>query len=70
MFDTNILYTSLIFSSFWIWYFIYWKKAWKLIPLISGIILMIYPYFITNVYYSIIIWVILIILPFFIKIDF
>jgi len=70
MLDTNTIYTSLIFSSFWMWYFIYWKKAWKLIPLISWIILMIYPYFVENIYYSLSIWIILLILPIFIKIDF
>ncbi len=67
MFDTNTLYTSLIFSSIWMGYFIYGKKAPNLIALFSWIILMIYPYFINNIYYSIIIWIILILIPFIIK---
>jgi hypothetical protein len=70
MFETNILLSSIIFSSIWMWYFIYWKKSWKLMPLVSWIILMIYPYFIENIYYSVMIWVVLLIIPYFIRIDF
>jgi hypothetical protein len=70
MFDTNIMLSSIIFGSIGMWYFIYWKKDHKIVALISGIILMIYPYFVTNIYYSIIIWIILMILPFYLKLDF
>jgi len=70
MFDTSILMSSLIFGSIGMWYFIYWKKDNKVIPLLSGIILMIYPYFITNIYYSVWLWIFLMIIPFFIRIDF
>ena len=70
MFETNILISWIIFGSIWMWYFIYWKKARKLLPLISWLILMIYPYFITNIYYSIFIWIFFLIIPYFIRIDF
>ena len=70
MFDTNILISSIFFGSVGMWYFIYGKKDRKIIPLFSGIIMMIYPYFVTNIYYSVLIGIFLMILPFFIKIDF
>ena len=70
MFDTSFLLIGIIFSSIWMWYFIYWKKQSRIIPLLSGIILMSYPYFITNHTYMVIIWVALILLPMIIKIDF
>jgi len=70
MFDTNILMSSLIFGSIGMWYFIYGKKDRKIIPLLSGIIMMIYPYFITNIYYSVLLGIFLMVIPFFIRIDF
>jgi len=56
MFDTSTLMSSMIFGSIGMWYFMYWKKDNKIIPLLSGVILMIYPYFITNIYYSVCLW--------------
>ncbi len=67
MFDTNLLLIWLLFSSIGMWYFIYWKKDQNYIALISWVILMIFPYFITNIYYVIILWVIFLIVPFIIK---
>jgi hypothetical protein len=67
MFDTNILMAWIIFGSIWMWFFIYWKKQQKIIPLLSWISLMIYPYFFSNIYYLIWIGIILTIIPFIIK---
>lgn len=67
MFDTNILMAWIIFGSIWMWFFIYWKKQQKIIPLLSWILLMIYPYFFSNIYYLIWIGIILTIIPFIIK---
>ena len=50
MFDTNLLLVWLIFSSIWMWYFIYWKKDQNYIFSVSWLILMIYPYFVENIY--------------------
>lgn len=70
MFDTNTLMIGILFGSFWIGYFIYWKKNRRSIPLLCGIILMIYPYFITDLLYLFGIWMFLMIIPLFIKVDF
>jgi len=67
MFDTNTLMIWIIFGSIWMWFFIYWKKDKKIIPLLSWILLMIYPYFFSNIYYLIWIGIILTIIPFIIK---
>ena len=68
MFDTNILIFNVIFTSFGLGYFLYAKKNKKAISLLSWIILMIYPYFITDLFYLIWIGVILLVLPFIIKV--
>jgi len=68
MLDTNLLLIWLLFSSIWMWYFIYWKKDQNYIILFSWIVLMIYPYFVENIYFSIIIGMVFLILPLVIKI--
>lgn len=67
MFDTNVLMTWIIFGSIWMWFFIYWKKDKNIIPLVIWILLMVYPYFFTNIYYLIWIGIILTIIPFIIR---
>ena len=66
--DPTTLLLSIIFGSLGVGYFIYLKKQQKLIPLIAGLALCIYPYFVPNIYMNIAIGVILIIIPWIIKI--
>ncbi len=68
MFDTNILIFNVIFTSFGLGYLLYARKNKKAVSLLSWIILMIYPYFITDLFYLISIWLVLLILPFIIKV--
>lgn len=65
--STSYLIWSLLISSIGLGYFLYGKKASNLIPLISGLFMMIYPYFIQNVLVSILVGIVLIIAPFVIK---
>ncbi|MBU0755160.1 MAG: amino acid transport protein [Planctomycetes bacterium] len=44
----SLLMYSLLFSSIGMGYFIYGKKQKRSVPLISGVILCAYPYFVTN----------------------
>jgi len=67
MFDTNVLMAWILFGSIGMWFFIYWKKSQKIIPLLSWILLMVYPYFFSNIYYLIWIGILLTIIPFIIK---
>lgn len=46
--NITILLLGVVFSSIGLGYFIYGKKQQQTIPLICGIVLMIYPYFIEN----------------------
>ena len=48
-------------------YFIYGKKQRKVVPLASGVLLCIFPYFVSNVYLFIGAAAVLFILPFVIK---
>ena len=45
-------------------YFVYGKKQSKPVPLIAGLVLMVYPYFIDSLVWSIVIGIALIIMPF------
>jgi len=66
--DISTLIWGVIFGSIGLGFFVYGKKQKSIIPLFSGIGLMVFPYFISNLYILIISGFILIALPFFIKI--
>lgn len=58
---------GLLFSSIGLGFFIYGKKQQRLIPLLTGLVLMFYPYFIETVPLLIGIGVALIALPYFVR---
>ncbi len=58
----------LVFSAVGMGYFSYGKKQRHNVALVAGIALMVYPYFVTNVLPIILIGVVLMALPFVIKI--
>lgn len=58
---------GVLFGSIGVGFFMYGKKQQAAIPLISGIVLMIFPYFVSNVALLVIIGVIFTALPFLIK---
>ena len=66
--NTTVLLLGVVFSSIGLGYFIFGKKQENMVVLVSGIILMLYPYFIENIFFMLIIGVALIFLPKFIKI--
>jgi len=66
--NPTLLLWGVLFSSIGLGYFIYGKKQHKPMVLLSGIGLMIYPYFIANAYLVVLIGVVLILLPRFIDI--
>lgn len=65
MFDTSVLIAWVIFWSIWMWYFIYWKKSEKYSAVLGWLWLMIFPYFVYNIYYTIWFWLFFIAFPFF-----
>jgi hypothetical protein len=66
--NVSILIWGLIFGSIGLGFFVYGKKQKAVIPLLSGMGLMVFPYFISNLYIMILSGIILVALPFFIKI--
>jgi hypothetical protein len=66
--DTSTLIWAMVFGSIGLGFFIYGKKQKAKVPLGVGIALFIFPYFVPDLYTLIAVGVILIALPFFVKI--
>jgi hypothetical protein len=66
--ETSILMWNVVFSSIGLGFIVYGKKQTAIVPLLSGIGLMLSPYFISNLYILIIIGIVLIVLPYFVRI--
>jgi hypothetical protein len=65
--DMTYLFLVLLFSSAGIAFFMYGKKQAALVPLLCGLSLMIYPYFVSSTLPLIGIGVVLAAIPFFVK---
>jgi predicted membrane protein len=66
--NTSLLLWSLLFSSIGLGFFLYGKKQQALVPLFSGLALMIYPYFVSSTILLVAIGVALAVLPYFVRI--
>lgn len=64
---TATLLWGLLFGSIGLGYFLYGKKQARLVPLLCGLALMIYPYFVPNVYLLAAIGAALVAAPYFIR---
>lgn len=58
---------GIVFSSIGFGYFIYGKKQSDLVALICGILLIGYPYFVTNTYILILIGIVIMAIPYFLN---
>jgi hypothetical protein len=58
---------GVLFSSIGLGYFIYGRKQSRTIPLICGVVLMVYPYFIPNTVALVVIGAIFVAVPYFIR---
>jgi len=65
--NTTQLLLGVLFSSIGLGYFIYGKKQKVTVPLVCGLVLMIFPYFIENTAMFASIGILLSILPYFIR---
>jgi len=65
---TAVLLWGLLFGSIGFGFFIYGKKQKAVMPLITGIVLCVVPYFIANVYALVVVGVFLMAIPFFVRI--
>ena len=67
MFNTSTLMWGMLFGSIGLGFFIYGKKQRAVVPLLSGMALMIFPYFVSNIYVLIAVGIVLMALPYFIR---
>lgn len=66
--NTSQLIWGLLFGSIGFGFFIYGRRQRAVVPLVTGIALCVFPYFISNVYLLVIIGVALIAVPYFVSI--
>jgi hypothetical protein len=64
-----LLMWSILFGAFGMGYFVYGKKQRSPVPFVVGIALMVYPYFISNVYVLVLIGAVLLVVPYFVRFD-
>jgi hypothetical protein len=63
--NTTLLFWGLVFSSIGAGYFIYGRKQGRILPLVCGLLLMLYPYLVGNAWAMIAIGVALMAIPYF-----
>ena len=66
--DSSQFIWGMIFGVIGFSFFIYGKNQQAIVPLITGIVLCIFPYFISNVYMLVIVGCALVALPYFVRI--
>jgi hypothetical protein len=66
--DPSSLLWGMIFGSIGLGFFIYGKKQQAVVPLLCGLALMIFPYFVSNVIVLVIVGVALMAIPYFVRI--
>ena len=65
--DVTSLMLGVVFSAIGFGFFLYGKKQKAIVPLLSGVGLMVYPYFVTNPLLMIVVGCALIAVPYFIR---
>lgn len=66
--STSLLVWGMFFGSIGLGFFIYGRKQKAVVPLFTGIALLVFPYFISNVYLLVTVGVALVALPYFVRI--
>ncbi len=65
--NESLLLWGLLFSSLGLGFFLYGRKQQRPVPLVCGIVLMIYPYFVPGTAWLIVIGVALCAVPYFVR---
>lgn len=65
--DTAFLLWGVFFSSLGLGFFIYGKKQNAIVPLLTGMMLLVFPYFISDVYLLVLTGTALVTVPYFIR---
>ena len=58
---------AVLFGSIGLGFFIYGRKQRAVVPFLSGVALCVFPYFVSNVYMMVVIGVVFVALPYFIR---
>jgi len=66
--STSVLIWGMVFGSIGLGFFIYGKKQKAIVPLLVGIALFIFPYFIADVTMLVVVGAMLVVLPYFVRI--
>ena len=66
--SASMMMWSVLFGGFGIGYFLYGKKQKAIVPLCTGIALFAFPYFVPSITMLVIVGVILVAIPYFIKV--
>lgn len=66
--STAVLIWGLLFGAIGFGFFLYGKKQKTVVPLITGIMLCVVPYFIANLYVLVGVGVILVAIPYFVRV--
>lgn len=65
--DVAQLLWIVLFSSIGLGFFVYGRKQWKIVPMSCGLVLMIYPYFLSSKALLVAVGVLLTAIPYFIR---
>ena len=63
--DMTILLWGVVFSAIGLGYFIYGKRQRAPVPLVCGLVLMVFPYFVSNVWILVLLGAALLAVPYF-----
>ncbi|MDE3210625.1 MAG: hypothetical protein KGM46_07775 [Pseudomonadota bacterium] len=67
MFNASTLWWGMLFGSIGLGFFIYGKKQQAIMPLASGVALMVFPYFVSGTAWLVLIGAALIAVPYFVR---
>ena len=65
--NTSTLLWGLLFGSIGLGFFVYGRRQKTVVPLVTGLALMIFPYFVSNTILLITLGVVLIVIPYFVR---
>ena len=65
--NASVLLWGLLFSSIGLGFFLYGKKQRAVVPLVCGLVLMVFPYFVSNNLALVAIGVVLTVIPYFLR---
>jgi hypothetical protein len=68
MLNSPFLLWGVLFGSIGLGFFIYGRKQRRVVPLLCGVALMVFPYFVSSVILGVAIGVILIAIPYFVRV--